>query len=62
MSDKRRISRDEDEEAEREARVAALGRFIVWAEREAMSIGAADCAICLQLARVALQSKVQSVE
>jgi hypothetical protein len=39
------------------ARIAALTRFIDWAEREAMSIGAPDCGICLQLARVALQGR-----
>jgi hypothetical protein len=38
------------------ARVAALRRFIDWAEREAASLNAPDCSICLQLARVALDS------
>jgi hypothetical protein len=39
---------------ERMARVAALRRFIDWAEREAASLNAPDCSVCLQLARVAL--------
>ena len=43
-------------EREHTARVAALRRFIDWAEREATSLNAADCSICLQLARVALDS------
>jgi len=41
---------------DRHARVAALRRFIDWAEREAASLNASDCSICLQLARVALES------
>lgn len=42
---------------EREARLAALARMIDGAEREAASLGAQECAICLQLARVALQTR-----
>jgi hypothetical protein len=42
---------------ERDARIAALTRFIDWAEREARSLDAGDCGACLQLARVALQSQ-----
>lgn len=61
MSDKRRLGEMRDDEDEREARLAALSRFIVWAEREAVAVGAADCSICLQLARVALQSKIDQV-
>lgn len=41
---------------DRDARVAALGRFLDWAEREAADLQAADCGMCLQLARVALLS------
>ena len=47
-----------DAEAEdHHARVEALGRFLHWAEREAASLSASDCGICLQLARVALMSQ-----
>jgi hypothetical protein len=40
-------------------RLAALSRFIDWAEREALSLNATDCGTCLQLARVALRSAPQ---
>jgi hypothetical protein len=42
---------------EGDARLAALMRLIDWAEREAATLGVRECAICLQLARVALQSR-----
>ena len=50
-------AQDED----KAARIAALTRFIDWAEREAMAIGASDCGICLQLARVALQGRARTL-
>ncbi len=43
--------------SDREARLAALMRVVDWAEREAATLGARECAICLQFARVALQSR-----
>lgn len=39
---------------ERSARIAALGRFLDWAEREASDLRAQDVGACLQLARMAL--------
>lgn len=45
------------QEQERVARIAALTRFIDWAEREARSLNVNDAGICLQMARVALQTQ-----
>lgn len=39
---------------DRDARIAALTRFIDWAEREAAELDAIECGMCLQLARVSL--------
>ena len=43
--------------AEAPSRERALTRFLDWAEREAAAIGAHDCGVCLQLARIALESR-----
>jgi hypothetical protein len=51
---------DADSHDERDARIAALTRFIDWAEREAAELDAAECGMCLQLARVALTRRSAS--
>ena len=48
---------DDSAADEGQTRDGELGRFLDWAEREAASLGAHDCGVCLQLARIALESR-----
>jgi hypothetical protein len=52
----KRATQDDDASGreDRAARLAALGRLLDYAEREARSLNARDCTNCLQLARAAL--------